>query len=170
MEELSWTQDRVERLRTLVAENHSCSEIGDVLGVSRNAIIGKMHRLGITNANTIGPRPQGNRGHIRKSRAGKHIIIRPRRKKTYGGEIQVLPQLPFIDLPDECIPLDQRKTIFELDNSTCRWPCGTPGMPEFFYCGAIGSDNAAGIPYCRAHTLRACAKTVAPSIAPRRAA
>lgn len=169
MEDLSWTEDRVERLRALAAENYSCSQIGGVLGVSRNAIMGKMHRLGITNANTRGPRPPGNHGHIRQTRAGKPIIVRPRRPRV-SKTPNLFPQLPFTDLPDEAIPLDQRKTIVELDNSTCRWPIGDPGSPEFFFCGAIEANNAAGIPYCRAHTLRACAKTVAPSIAPRRAA
>lgn len=163
MEQLSWTEDRVERLRSLAADNLSCAQIANDLGVTRNAVIGKLQRLGVSN----GHRPRER--NERPSKTGR-LIIRPRRKKTYGGEIQVLPQLPFIDLPDESIPLEQRKTIFELDNGTCRWPCGDPGTPEFFYCGNPEANNAAGIPYCRAHTLRACAKTSAPSIAPAEAA
>lgn len=169
MEELSWTTDRVAELRKFAAMNWSCKQIAGALGgISRNAVIGKLHRLGITNARTLGPRPAGNHGHIRERRSGNNVRVRPLRPRK-AAPLRV-PQLPIIDLPDECIPLHQRKTIFELDNQTCRWPCGTPGTPEFFYCGSIEANNAAGIPYCRAHTLRACAKTVALSIAPRRAA
>lgn len=168
----TWTEPMDDGLRGLWADKASCATIAESLTatfgiyLTRNSIIGRARRLGLEPRK---PAPARN-GYIRETKSGKRVIVRPRRKKTYGGEVQVIPLLPFTDLADECIPLDQRKTIFELDDRTCRWPCGDPGTPELFFCGNPEADNAAGIPYCRAHTLRACAKTVAPSVAPRRAA
>lgn len=165
--ESPWTEEKIEILKKMWAAGVIGPQIAKVLGSTKSAIYEKAKRLNLP------PHRQENTRHvsvpsIRRQKSGRLTNVTRIRAKTNGYD-PGQQALPF-DLPDESIPLEQRKTIFELDNGTCRWPCGDPGTPEFFYCGNPEADNAAGIPYCRAHTLRACAKTVAPSIAPRRAA
>jgi hypothetical protein len=62
-----------------------------------------------------------------------------------------LPVYPLSQM-DLCIPIDQRKMINELTSETCRWPVGTPGSKEFFFCGAQTLD---GDVYCKTHVKRA---------------
>jgi GcrA cell cycle regulator len=62
------------------------------------------------------------------------------------------------DDADADIPLEQRKTIAELENHHCRWPIGTVGKADFFYCGHPSADMAARIPYCQHHLERAWVK------------
>ena len=68
---------------------------------------------------------------------------------------------------DEVKPLEmQPKGIFELENNHCRWICGDPRDPAFFYCGADGADLIEGRPYCSWHSSIA----YAPARSPLRAA
>lgn len=125
---MNWT---VEMDETLKANRglHSSAAIGAMLGVTRNAVVGRALRLKLERI-----APQGNR-HPRL-RSG-----RPRLQNT-----QPIPDIPRID--DTQIPFDQRKTLRELTDQTCRWPVGDPCSPEFFFCGAKPLET---YPYCAGH-------------------
>lgn len=163
MIESVWTDERTELLRQLWSDGLSCSQIAAQIGngVSRNAVISKVHRLGLF----------GRKKPISQREKTKRVIIRPRRKKVFGGEIQIVSDQP---LPQELsavdIPIEQRKTLLELTNESCRWPYGNPGDAEFFFCGAEDADFAARRPYCHFHAGAACPRTRAPALVPGRMA
>ncbi len=147
---MSWTDERVETLKKLWAEGHSASQIaGELGGVTRNAVIGKVHRLGLAgrakSPASTAPRP-------RKPRAASHML-RGSRPSTRGNtalahayELEVDAEPEFID---NVIPLGQRRSLLELTEETCRWPIGDPGTPEFFFCGGQALTS---LPYCAYHS------------------
>ena len=143
-----WTKERIELLKTLWAQGLSAQYVAaELKGVSRNAVIGKVHRLGLagrTRRPTVVPRPR---------RDNKKLIRRAASQGTYFREVE-LPPAPEPETPEEdlLIPLRQRKQLLELDDVHCHWPVGDVGTAEFFYCGA---PAASGESYCPAHCRRA---------------
>jgi GcrA cell cycle regulator len=136
-----WTPERVEKLKELCADGLKAYEIGDALGVSRSAVIGKCSRLG---------------GHlllVPRSPAGrtrKHTC-KPRKLGSRSRLADFLAGFEFNDIPlDEDIPPAQRKTLLELTQHTCRWPVGDPQTPGFFFCGAEPLNSNV---YCAHHYL-----------------
>jgi GcrA cell cycle regulator len=146
-----WTDDRVELLTKLWGEGLSASQIAAALGggVTRNAVIGKVHRLGLsgraksgsaTPARVAKPRPQTAPGPIPDALA---IAARE------GAPLSRLPSPPEPRSTDEVeIPVSQRVSILELRDSMCRWPIGDPSKPDFAFCGGRA---VAGLPYCGHH-------------------
>lgn len=154
----AWSREEVEReLRALWEDGKTASQCASALSrkfdvfLSRNAIIGKVHRLGLRRRRPSVPRAP------RVQPASAEVPRTLRRVVNCDGRFHVVemqePSLP--ELPAAKIPPDQRKGLMELTNSTCRWPYGEPGTPDFFFCGAEEADNAAGRPYCRFHTAYA---------------
>jgi GcrA cell cycle regulator len=146
---MTWTDERVELLKKLWSEGLSASQIAAELGgITRNAVIGKVHRLGLSgrakSPSSAAPRP-------RKPRAAQ--MLRMARPAMRGNtalaqafEVELEPEpVPY----DNVIPLTQRRTILELNEQTCRWPIGDPGSTEFFFCGG---PCMAGLPYCAYHS------------------
>jgi GcrA cell cycle regulator len=150
-DELSgWTELRVEQLKKLWEAGLSASQIAAELGnVTRNAVIGKVHRLGLSgrakSPSSSVPRP-------RKTRPAQHImrISRPVSRgntalaHAFEMEVEVDP-IPF----DNVVPMSQRKTLLELTEDTCHWPIGDPGSPDFFFCGG---KSLTSLPYCAHHS------------------
>jgi len=145
----SWTDDRVELLKKLWSEGQSASQIAAELGgITRNAVIGKVHRLGLSgrakSPSSAAPRP-------RKPRApGMMRLTRP----TMRGNTALAPMYeqdvePEPELIENIIPIGQRCSLLELNDSKCRWPIGDPGTPEFFFCGGAPVE---GLPYCSYHS------------------
>ena len=131
---MSWTDERVELLKKLWSDGLSASQIAAELGgITRNAVIGKVHRLGKARSSTHMLRI--GRGAIRGNTALAH---------AYEIEPEVTPELV-----ENVIPIGQRRTILELTEQTCRWPIGDPGSTEFFFCGG---NSIAGLPYCAYHS------------------
>ena len=149
----TWTDERVELLKKLWSEGFSASQIAaEMGGVTRNAVIGKVHRLGLSGrgkTSTPGaPRPRKPRP-VGAPPAGGPVLrgstaLAP--KFTPRPEIQPAPEVDFDE--DVVIPFSERVTIMELRETMCRWPMGDPTKPDFRFCGggAIG-----GMPYCTHH-------------------
>lgn len=148
----SWTEERVERLKVLWAEGLSASVIAAALGgITRNAVCGKIDRLGLPKRHQNEPRPECR---VRKSRT-----IKVTGKARFNKHQIVFQEIEVVDDRDaaDCIiPLGQRRTLLELTKDTCRWPIGEPGEPDFFFCGG---QPAKGLPcypyytpYCPYHT------------------
>lgn len=135
-----WSDERVERLRELWAEGLSASQIGRQLGVTRNAVIGKSSRLGLS-----GRPKRSNARTTRKS---------PRRQSNPRGNNQRIrsPKFkPAAEPPREIPKAPESKpcNIMDLDSSRCRWITGDPTEPfEKVYCGG---ETAAGKSYCAYH-------------------
>jgi GcrA cell cycle regulator len=147
---MSWTDERVETLKKLWTEGHSASQIAAELGgVTRNAVIGKVHRLGLAgrakSPSSAAPRP-------RKPRAASHMMRVPRtsmRGNTALAHAYDLDIEPEPELVDNVIPIGQRRSLLELTEETCRWPIGDPGTSDFFFCGG---PTITSLPYCAYHS------------------
>jgi GcrA cell cycle regulator len=147
---MSWSDERVELLRKLWSEGLSASQIAAELGgITRNAVIGKVHRLGLSgrakSPSSAAPRP-------RKPRAPSQIlrVSRPAlRGNTALAPMYELDIEPEPELAENIIPLGQRCSILELSEDKCHWPIGDPGTPDFFFCGG---KTIEGLPYCGYHS------------------
>ena len=150
----SWTDERVDLLRRLWEDGLSASRIATQIGgISRNAVIGKVHRLGLA-------------GRVKPSEAAP---VPARRKPLGEPQVEIveeptLPEPPAIvshrpapDFPlappapapePSALAVSQRVTIMDLRESMCRWPLGDPTSPDFRFCGG---RSIAGLPYCTHH-------------------
>lgn len=147
---MSWTDERVELLKKLWADGLSASQIAAELGsVTRNAVIGKVHRLGLSGR---AKSPSSSAPRQRKPRAPSHVmrVSRPSmRGNTALAHAYEYDLEPETELIENVIPIGQRRTLLELTEATCRWPIGDPGTPEFFFCGG---NTLTGLPYCAYHS------------------
>ena len=150
-----WNDERVEQLKRLHAEGLSCSLIAAKLGcgLSRNSIIGKLHRIGLRNINPVVTKERPTlRGHRRS--------LYPAADLFPPGDTTVERALPSSPLNDAQVPLNQRRTLVDLGQHDCRWSYDDPDASDFFFCGAPTVD---GLPYCRAHCERAYSRPPRPT-------
>lgn len=151
---MSWTDERVEVLKKLWADGLSASQIAmQIGGVSRNAVIGKVHRLGLSGRATTS-RMQSHRQRSKASSTKRIAKTRfpPAGNAAYRALCQ-LDAMPFVEPQEELvIPLAERQTIETIEFHHCRWPIGDPTTPEFHFCGR---SKVTGLPYCEFHARRA---------------
>ena len=144
---MSWTDERVEVLKKLWQDGLSASQIaGQLGGVTRNAVIGKVHRLGLSGR---AKSPSNGSPRPRKPRISNGM--RPRPQYRGNAALQLDYGLdPEYDLDPlaNVIPMGPRVSILQLTDATCRWPIGDPGAADFVYCG---SQNKVSLPYCPYH-------------------
>src|ERR1700742_4943623 len=146
---MTWTDERVETLKKLWTEGLSASQIAAELGgITRNAVIGKVHRLRLSGR---AQRPACAAPPARQPRApGMMRLSRP----SMRGNTALAPMYetdlePEPELIENIIPIGQRCSLLELNDSKCRWPIGDPGSAEFFFCGGPPVE---GLPYCNYHS------------------
>ena len=179
MESVGWTEERVELLKKLWLEGLSASQIAGVLGegVTRNAVIGKVHRLKLTRPRQAGssaprarttPRPSGGVrrvssggsraefGHCEHDEVAFGLVggggmtqgaTALKMEHEYEREVYVAPQVQELYIPE-----DQRLSLLQLNEDTCKWPIGDPLTPDFYFCGQHSEE---GKPYCDFHSRRA---------------
>lgn len=160
---MSWTDERVERLKTLWSEGLSASQIATELGsVTRNAVIGKVHRLGLSGR--AKPQVQPSRPQVTSPVRVKSASARPVSQSQTTRSVpshpvsvgatalkadtmaeQALAVAPSAEIEPMVF---ERVTILNLNEQTCKWPVGDPGKPDFFFCGR---KSEVGIPYCAFH-------------------
>jgi GcrA cell cycle regulator len=151
-----WTQERLRYLRRRWREGARAREIAAALGVTANAVIAKIHRLGIARLSPYGGAP-GRRQKLQNiPRAARPQYAR----RSAFASRRALPALPLLKGKrhleparlDAQIPQAQRRSLPALCDDNCRWPVGEPGSPAFFFCGGEVARNK---PYCAAHCARA---------------
>ena len=154
---MSWTDERVEALKKLWQEGLSASQIASRIGgVTRNAVIGKVHRLGLAGRATTS-RMKSHRPR-RSTIAVKPRVARPQRfqattTSTPLRDLYKTEGEPYAPTVEELvIPVAERKYIATLTENCCRWPIGDPQEAEFHFCG---KKKVAGLPYCDVHARRA---------------
>lgn len=146
-----WTEDRVQLLGKLWGEGLSASQIAAVLGggVTRNAVIGKVHRLGLAgrprNGQPDTPRAPKTRAAVPPVGVADRNRQLPRPPAMSDGEAT---DAATVRLDDAAIPVSQRVSILELRDSMCRWPLGDPSSADFGFCGRRAET---GLPYCGQH-------------------
>ena len=126
---MAWTDDRVDKLKALWKKGLSASQIAEELGenITRNAVIGKAHRLGLSS---------------RPSPVKKPAQSKPRKAPVKkAAPVAPAPAPEPEDKPDKI-------TILELTDRICKWPLGHPGEDDFQFCGR---KSVAGQPYCAFH-------------------
>jgi GcrA cell cycle regulator len=143
----TWTAERVEQLKSCVGAGLTCSQIAGEIGVSRNAVIGKMNRLGLS--------------HPRSGRASAPAAKRAA-DRNGGGNVtrlfsqhRILMQLP--PAPQEqsavvSIHDGRGCSLLDLSPGNCRWPISEPGARDFCFCG---NQQVEGLPYCVGHARMA---------------
>lgn len=152
-----WTDERVDRLRKLWAEGLSASQIAtEIGGVSRNAVIGKVHRLGLAGRAKAGPeagvpkarKPAQVDGAAQAAGGEEAAMVADGAgaAQAAGGGDGAAPPAPRLE--EVVVPLSERVTIMELRESMCRWPIGDPTSQEFRFCGGRAIT---GLPYCSHH-------------------
>jgi len=147
---MSWNDERVELLKKLWSDGLSASQIAAELGgITRNAVIGKVHRLGLSgrakSPSSAAPRPRKARAHPHMLRVSRPAV-RGNTALAHAFEYDIEPEPQLVD---NVIPIGQRRTILELTEETCRWPIGDPGTTDFFFCGG---QTSTGLPYCCFHS------------------
>ncbi len=153
---MAWTDERVELLKKLWSEGLSASQIaGRIGGVSRNAVIGKVHRLGLSGRATT-TRMKSHRPRPRMAQTTAKRPQKPRFAQVGNPAVRALYQPdaePFVPAQEEpVIPVKERKSIQTLAECNCRWPIGDPQHADFHFCG---KTKVAGLPYCEFHARRA---------------
>jgi GcrA cell cycle regulator len=144
---ITWDADTVRRLQELCAENPQAtgSEIARLMGITRNAAIGKMARL-------------AERDQLTKPRSGLKTGSVPSgapKKKRRPVALHPAEHLPLVpELPEPTVPDMRPCTLVELTPYSCRWPVGDPQQPGFYFCGGLKPEGT-GVPYCRFHMKRA---------------
>jgi len=138
---MAWTDERVEQLKTLWAEGLSASQIAKKIGgVTRNAVIGKVHRLGLSG------RAAPSRPLSRPARTPKPRVAAPVKAKAPAPR---KPVEALMKAPDpEPLPNGEFATVLTLKDSMCKWPLGDPSSGDFRFCGHRSKPGDA---YCEAH-------------------
>ena len=175
-----WTDERVEMLKKLWMEGLSASQIAGELGegVTRNAVIGKVHRLKLSaRAKPTNAAPRPRPAAVRPA-ASTPRIVRPAAPSVGGfaAAASAKPRPPMSrpqvvgatalavepELENELyvapattelfIPEDKRLSLLQLNEQTCKWPIGDPLNKDFYFCGQHSLDSG---PYCDFHSRKA---------------
>ena len=166
---MSWTDERVELLKKMWGEGQSASQIAKELGgITRNAVIGKVHRLGLSNRSGGGteakpaaktakakPAPAEAKAEV-PAEEKPAAPVTPIRSKPVLVPGQPLPPQPSAnEISPEALATvravekkAKKMNLMELTERTCKWPIGDPATDEFWFCGLAVQP---GKPYCEAH-------------------
>jgi GcrA cell cycle regulator len=152
--EPTWTDERIELLKRCFEAGLTCREIAADIGVSRNAVIGKLSRLNLTREKTDDgrrpPRKNGAKGpRVKAAPRLQHQMLR-----ALYPESQHISEEPIHD--------GQQCSLFELSEERCRWPINMPGDENFCFCGHRPVE---GLPYCVGHSRLAYRLTPYPRVA-----
>ncbi len=154
----TWTDERVELLKKLWASGKSASQIAGQIGgsVTRNAVIGKVHRLGLSGrGKTKAPAAARPRRAATPTTTKTQTVLETLR--ATGPRMVAAPvALPEIEKPEPmevaihevAIPPSARVALVDLRESSCRWPIGDPMTADFGFCGA---QSVPALPYCQHH-------------------
>jgi GcrA cell cycle regulator len=155
---ISWTDERVELLKKLWSDGLSASQIAAELGgVTRNAVIGKVHRLGLS-GRAKAPAPQAAQRPKKPVTATPQRPQRPMTGPTTIGATALKSEIVPVARPQPAAqpkiyslsdaPLVEHASILQLTEQTCKWPVGDPGQDAFHFCAR---RSETGIPYCGYH-------------------
>ena len=137
---MSWTDEKVAKLKELWGKGSTASQIAEIIGgISRNAVIGKAHRLNLSAK--IKTRAATSNHNFENSIVEKEIKNRRGRKGKFKSliiEKDFEPEKP--------------KQLEELDENSCKWPIGHPDEKSFYFCGRSSLKDFS---YCKLHLLYA---------------
>ena len=139
---MSWTEDRVSLLKKLWGDGHTAAEIAKELGgVTRNAVIGKAHRLKLSNR--VSPIQQSKKAANKNTK--RKVVEKVKTSSASPAKTENLAAQKIAEAP---IPSGKLYDLTDLKPRMCRWPCGDPREEGFGFCGG---QTISGIPYCADH-------------------
>ena len=137
---MSWTEEKVAKLKELWGKGNTASQIAEIIGgISRNAVIGKAHRLNLSakiKTRTATSNQNFDNSILDKNSNSKKI--RRSKFKSLIIEKDFEPENP--------------KQLEELDENSCKWPIGHPDEKNFYFCGRSSMKDFS---YCKLHILYA---------------
>ncbi|MCR0983991.1 GcrA family cell cycle regulator [Roseomonas populi] len=153
---MDWSAEAIEQLRALWAEGHSTAEIGRRMGISKNAVVGKAHRLHLP----ARPSPIQREQAAASAAAPRPVVAVAVAPVAASAPRPVMPAAPRPPVPAmrAAAPSAAPAVVRPFPRSgarTCCWPIGEPGTPEFRFCT---SESFAGKPYCLEHASIAYVK------------
>ena len=128
----TWTTERVDQLRRFVEAGFSCGQIAGEIGLSRNAVIGKIHRLRLW---------RGTPPTVRTKMRPRRPAVLTQRRILEAAFVQAVDA-------EQTIASAGRCSLVELAAGKCRWPIGDPAATDFCFCGNGAVD---GLSYCAGH-------------------
>lgn len=148
---MAWTPDLIKELKRLWNKGLTTVEIGNRIGMSKNAVVGKAHRLGL----------EGRPSPIKRDKKKEHVVAAPTSKKApiakkekVTATSSILPPEPAFE-PEPIVEkaVSKKKKhkgvqLVDLKPNSCRWPEGDPKDPDFCFCG---QECAPGKIYCEEH-------------------
>ena len=138
---MSWTEEKVAKLKELWGKGNTASQIAEIIGgISRNAVIGKAHRLNLSAK--IKTRTATSSQNFNKSTSEKNIQTARRGRKIKFKSLII----------EKDFEPENPKQLEELDENSCKWPIGHPDEKSFYFCGRSSLKDFS---YCKLHLLYA---------------
>ena len=138
---MSWTEEKVAKLKELWGKGNTASQIAEIIGgISRNAVIGKAHRLNLSAK--IKTRTATSNQNFDKSINEKNTQITKRGRKSKFKSLII----------EKDFEPENPKQLEELDENSCKWPIGHPNEESFYFCGRSSLKDFS---YCKLHLLYA---------------